>query len=128
LLLKVYFQYSIPVFIAGMGILQAAGAYNNLKGLLFFRRKFLAYLFSAITILPPLIYLFTWNYHSMTGIIEGSQQAGLFFLAMVLALILTLAISSLVNRAVKPVLKTSDGLETLRDTTFVKIIQNWFNR
>ena len=39
MILKVYLEYTIPVFISGLGVIQAAAAYNNLAGLCFFRQE-----------------------------------------------------------------------------------------
>lgn len=118
----------IPVTIAGLGIIQAAAAHNGLKGLLFFRPKIVTYSFTAVTLLPVLYYFFTWNHRNVTGVIEGAQQAGLFFLAIVLSLICTLVISSIVNIGMKRPVKILNGLDALKETTFLKTLQSWFNK
>jgi hypothetical protein len=128
LILKVYLEYMIPVFMAGLGVIQAAAAHNSLKGMLFFRHKAITYLFSAIMLLPALYYLFTWNQRNVTGIIEGSQQAGFFFLAMLIALIVTLIVSSIINAGLGRPLKPLAGLDALRETTFFKTVQSWFSK
>jgi hypothetical protein len=128
MILKVYLEYTIPVFMAGLAIIQAAAAYNNLTGLRFFRQKILTYAFSGILLLPAMYYLFTWNQRNVTGIIEGSQQAGLFFASVVLALVSTLVVSSLINAGLKGTKKPPEGLEGLKETTFIKTLQSWFNK
>lgn len=128
MILKVYLEYMIPVFIAGLGVIQAAAAYNDLKGLLFFRHKFIAYVFLFIMLLPSMYYIFTWNQRNVTGFIEGSQQAAMFFLAMLLALGFTLIVSSLINSGLKQPLKPLEGLEALKETTFFKTMQKRFSK
>jgi hypothetical protein len=118
----------VPVSIAGLGIIQAAAAHNGLKGLLFFRPKIVTYSFTAVTLLPVLYYFFTWNHRNVTGVIEGAQQAGLFFLALVLSLICTLVVSSLINIGLKRPVKPVDGLDALKETTFFKTLQSWFSK
>jgi hypothetical protein len=128
MILKVYLEYTIPVFISGLGVIQAAAAYNNLTGLRFFRRKIVTYAFSGVLLLPALYYFFTWNQRNVTGIIEGAQQAGLFFAAVVLALVGTLVVSSLINSRLTGPKKPPVGLEALKETTFIKTLQSWFNK
>jgi hypothetical protein len=128
MILKVYLEYTIPVFIAGLGVIQAAAAYNNLTGLLFFSRKIVTYTFSGVLLLPALYYFFTWNQRNVTGIIEGAQQAGLFFASVLLALIGTLLVSSLINSRLVGPKKPPEGLEALKETTFIKTLQSWFDK
>jgi hypothetical protein len=128
MILKVYLEYSIPVFIAALGVIQAAAAYNNLTGLRFFRQKIVTYAFSTLLLLPALYYLFTWNQRNVTGIIEGAQQVGLFFGSVLLALVSTLVVSSLVNTDLTGSKKPANGLEVFKETTFIKTLQGWFNK
>jgi hypothetical protein len=118
MLIRLSLEYCYLVFIAGVGVLQAAAAYNNLRGLLFNRSKGYTYLFSALAIIPALYYFFTWNKHRATGIIEGSQQAGLFICSIFFALITTLLISSLINHSLRQHEIHAEGLEVLRDISF----------
>jgi hypothetical protein len=128
-MLKLSFAYSIPVFLAGIGILQAAAAYNNLSGLLFFPKKLLSYSFAAVMIGMALVILSTWNLHFEIGIIEGAQQAGLFFLSMVIALLFTVCLSSLLNRKrFSRVNEILNGLEALRSNTFFQVLEQQFRK
>ena len=89
--------YSGLVFCAVAGVLQAAAAYNNLKGMLFFKKKVPAYIFAGLTIGFSLFVFFVWNYRYPTGMIEGSQQAGYFALATAVAVIFTLILSAIIK-------------------------------
>jgi len=112
-------KYSALIFVAVIGVLQAAAAYNNLRGLLFFRRILHAYIFAGITIAVPLGLFFAWNYLWATGYIAGSQQAGLFFYSAAAAIIFTLIVSSLINIKYKSDRPTQlTGLDALREGTF----------
>jgi hypothetical protein len=122
-------KYSIMVFAAVLGVLQAAAGYNNLRGLLFFKRSLYAYIFAIIAIGVSLGIFFSWNYLFDTGVIAGSQQAGLFFLSIVLAIVCTLIISSLINiRYYSQLAVQLRGLDALREGTFFRIIWERINR
>lgn len=121
--------YSIMVFAAVLGVLQAAAGYNNLRGLLFFKRSLYAYIFAIITIGVSLGMFFSWNYLFETGVIAGSQQASLFFLSIVLAIVCTLIISSLINiRYYSQHAAQLTGLDALKEGTFFRIIWERINR
>lgn len=116
------FRYSLFVFIAVTGILQAASSYNNLQGLSFFKKKLTGYLFAVLTTGGALTAFFTWNYWLPTGIIQGSQQFALFILSTLLALIFTLAVSSAVKHSnFKLVISPTEGIESLKNTTIFRI-------
>ena len=89
--------YGGLVFCAVAGVMQAAAAYNNLKGLLFFKKKVTAYIFAGLTVGFSLFVFFVWNYHYATGQIEGSQQAGYFALFTAVAVIFTLILSAIIK-------------------------------
>jgi hypothetical protein len=116
------FRYSLFVFVAVVGILQAASSYNNLQGLSFFKKKLTGYLFALVTTGSALTAFFTWNYWLATGIIEGSQQFGLFILSALVALIFTLALSSAIKHSnFNLVISPTEGIESLKNTTIFRI-------
>jgi hypothetical protein len=117
-------KYGGLVFIAVVGVLQAAAAHNNLRGLLFFKNKSSAYLWAALTTGAALAAFFTWNYLFPTGIIEGSQQTGLFALSALAALIFTLIISSVVkSRFGRDAEVEKGGLEVLNRTSYFSALR-----
>jgi hypothetical protein len=116
--------YRILVFVAALGVIQGAAAYNDLRGLLFFRRKLYAYIFAIITVGVPLGIFFRWNYMFATGIIAGTQQTGLFVLSVIAAVIINVIVSSLVNIGYYPQSAApTKGLEALRESTFFRVIR-----
>jgi hypothetical protein len=123
---RIILSYVIPCLISGLGVFQAAAAYNNLRGILFFKDKVISSVLAGILIVPPLWYLGTWNRRNATGIIEGSQQAGLFFASMLVALIITLVLSSIINRHLRQSSASARGLEALRDATFFQLMRRWW--
>jgi hypothetical protein len=126
---RLYLEYFLLVFAATLGVLQATVTYNKLVGLSFFRRKVCGYIFAMLTILPALVGFFTWNFRNATEVIEGAQQFGLFALAVIAAIILTLVLSSLLTHPkVRGNNTQHDGLEAFKDATFFQIIQQRFGR
>jgi len=117
-------KYCLAVFIAGVGLYQLAAQRNSLKGILFFRSKTWTVLFACVTIIPALLYFFSWNYRNATGIIEGSQQAALFVGSIAAALFFTLLVSSWLNHSRLPAVKARDtGIEALRTATFLQALR-----
>jgi hypothetical protein len=115
--------YGILVFLAALGVIQAAAAYNDLKGLAFFRSKLFTYIFAVIVTGTALGFFFAWNYMFDIGIIAGVQQTGLFIQSIVAAIAFTLIISSLVNiRHNSPNCASPAGLDALREKTFFYLI------
>jgi hypothetical protein len=116
-------KYAALVFVAAVGVIQAAAAYNNLRGLSFFRQGIFNYLFATVTIGVPLGFFFVWNYLFPINCIAGSQQAGLFFLSTIGAIIFTVIVSSLVNiKFHSPNAAQLKGLEALREGMYFRIL------
>jgi hypothetical protein len=126
--LKIFLEYVIPSTLTGLGVFQAAAVYNNLRGLMYFKNKTITIILACILVLPALWYFGTWNQHNPTGVIEGSQQAGFFFLSMLIALIATLILSSIINRNLRRPGASSAGLEALREATFFQVLRKWWTR
>ncbi len=142
-------EYSLLVFFAGVGILQAAAAYNGLRGLLFFPYQAFnsplrvwpsgyrlvqhfswGYIFAAVTIVPVMVDFFFWNQRNATGVIEGSEQAGLFFLSMAAAMVFTLVTGSIINHwRLRHNQARGEGLEVLKDITWAQALwRHWIRR
>lgn len=133
-------EYSFLVFVAVLGVIQVAAANSGLKGLLFapgavrirfwpFRRRWtltsihFSYLFAAVTVLPALGFFFVWNSHNATGIIQGSEQAGLFVLSTAAGGIFSLFASSFINQWRLQSNKTrAQGLEALKEVTWYQAV------
>jgi hypothetical protein len=127
--IKLALVYLVCVFLAGVGVLQVAAVFNKLHGLLFFPKKLFSYFFAIAIIGVALSVLFAWNWHYGIGIIEGAQQAGLFFLAMGFALLFTLLVSSFINRRRFSAPNDNlEGLDALRNRTFIHAIKSRFRK
>jgi hypothetical protein len=142
-------EYSLLVFFAGMGLMQAAATYNGLRGLLLFPYQAFnsplriwpsgyrltqnfswGYVIAAVTIVPAMVDFFFWNRRNATGIIEGPEQAGLFFISMVAALGFTLIFGSLINHwRLRHIQTQARGLEALKDITWTQALwRRWARR
>jgi hypothetical protein len=119
-----FLGYCLIVFVAVLGVIQLAALRNNFRGLLFFRQKALTVIFSAVTIVVPLLIFFTW-YDFRTFLIEGSQQTVLFVVSAAAAITFSMVCSSLLNfRCVGQGKSTEKGLEALRESTFFQAVKN----
>ncbi|MGA3094198.1 MAG: hypothetical protein ABSD79_02280 [Dehalococcoidales bacterium] len=140
-------EYAILVFVAVLGVIQAAAANASLRGLLFapgtVRIRFwpwgrrwtltylhFSYLFAAVTVLPALGFFFVWNSHNATGIIQGSEQAGLFVLSTAAGGIFSLVASSFINQwRLQHNQTQAQGLEALKDITWFQAVwRRWVRR
>ena len=140
-------EYSFLVFVAVLGVIQVAAANSGLRGLLFapgavrirfwpFGRRWaltylhFSYLFAAVTILPALGFFFVWNSHNATGIIQGSEQAGLFVLSTAVGGVFSLFASSLINQwRLQNNQTQASGLEALKEITWFQAIwRHWVRR
>jgi hypothetical protein len=120
--------YLILVFTALVGIIQAAAAYSNLRGLCFFGPRALSYIFAGIAVIVPMGFFFGWNYMWETNVVAGSQQAGIFMEALTAAVIFTLVISSLINIRLKAASATpKNGLDAYQDRTFFQLVRERIN-
>jgi phosphate/sulfate permease len=117
-------NYCLLVFIAVVGVLQLAAAYNNFRGLMFFPAKIYSLIFGIIAVGMALTGFFLW-YDINDIIVEGSQQTGSFVLSAAIGIIFTLIFSSIVNhRRFNSNSHQQDGLETLQQNTFFQAIRN----
>lgn len=128
LMLKLSLEYIALVFLANMGVLQLAAGYNKLHGMSFFNNAVYTFLFGVITIVPSLLIFFIWNNILPTGIIEGAQQAGLFFISFLISLVLTLSIGSSLHRDQRDSNVSRRGIEIMRSTTYYKAIRDISDR
>ena len=121
------FEYFYLVLVAAVGVIQAAVAYNGLKGVSLFYYKTSAYLFALVTAVPVLISLFYWNSRNPTGVIEGREQFCLFMLAIVAAIGFTLVLSSLLKHwSLRTNNVQHDGFEALKEVTFFQALRYRF--
>jgi len=118
-------KYFILCFCLCAGILQAVFAGNNFRGALFFQSRAMSYIFAFILMLPPFLQFFSWNKYNQVGIIQGAQQAGLFSLAALAAIIFCLSLSSVINhRRFQNAVVSKGGIEALSSKTFFQLINS----
>ncbi|MDA0987957.1 MAG: hypothetical protein O2783_02230 [Chloroflexi bacterium] len=123
-------EYLILVFLVCCSVVQVAAAYGGLKGLLFIgNRRFSAALGIGV-ILGSLAWFF-WdgdrNLPDTGGGIAGASQFGFFVLGGFLALLVTFAVTSFTNfnrKSLDNTVDTTDGLTSLRETTFFQALSN----
>lgn len=114
-MLETSLDYSILVFVAVVGLVQAAGTYINLPKLSFFKQKKIAFMFAVLLTGGALAAFFAWNYWAVTGVVEGSEQFGLFVLASFIALVFTYSLGSLISsRKVKEMVVRFGGYVTTK--------------
>ena len=93
-------EYFSLVFLAAMGVLQAAAGHGERTRFFFFKQKVHGYFFGALTVAPAMTGFFTWNYRNPTGIIEGTQQFFLFLFAVGSAMLMSALITQFVKSTV----------------------------
>ena len=117
-------DYFLLVFFSAVGVLQIVGAYRRRSGLLFFKRAT-----SYILGIGMLLVSFSWFFGSQPRNIpdtsmglDGNQQAILFCLGTIAALIATLTISSLLNWSVLKEKEQIVGLDALNRNTYARVM------
>ncbi len=122
------FEYFYLVFVAAIGVIQAAVTYNGFKGISFFSYRVSAYIFMLVTTGPAMASFFTWNERNATGVIEGGEQFFFFMLAIVAAIGFVLVLSSLLKHwSLRKNDVRHDGFEALKEVTFFQAIRYRFN-
>ena len=119
-------DYFVLVFVGAVGVYQMAAAHARLRGLCFFGPRWAQYLFGLLAIGGAFAWFYATEDRNWQHTVEGTQQLGLFLLAIVLAYFATAIVASLINaRMTWPRNEVIDGLqhdqgfETLRRTTFL---------
>jgi hypothetical protein len=128
LFVRLVLIYTVLVFLAGVGVIQAAAAYSGLRGLLFLRRQGSSYVLAAVLTGWPLALFFNWNERWATGVIQGTEQTVIFMLGMAAALLSTLLLASLLNRRRCPRRSPAPGLAALRENTWLEAVKRYPER
>lgn len=121
-------HYTAYVFLAALGVIQAACAYSGRRGLMFFDKAILCYLFSVVMVVGAFWWFFASGDRTLLNPrIEGSGLFLDFGIGMVLAVAATFVLSSVVNAdqlAVGP--SRPSGLDDLRYITFFRAVVRSF--
>ena len=120
-------DYCIAVFISSMGVFQFAFSLGGLRGLLFFKRPFIARVGGIATgILGFALFFGTGerNINDYEGGLDAPDQALFFSLSALAAFAATLIVSSLVNRRMRGARFDADaGLDALRDSSYASALR-----
>jgi len=119
-------DYFVLAFGGAVGVYQIAAAHAGFKGLCFFRRPLLQYLFGLVAIAGAFGWFYGTENRNWQHTVEGTQQLGLFLLAIILAYFATALVASLIharmtwsrNRVIEGK-QHERGCGTLKTTTFL---------
>ena len=93
-------DYFIMVFVASLGVMQAAASIGGLRGLLLFKNPLVARPLGIAIAIAAIVWFFAGgerNINDYEGGLDSNEQALLFFLAVAASGILTCALTSLWN-------------------------------
>ena len=115
-------DYFIMVFVASLGVMQAAASIGGLRGLLVFKSPLIARPLGIAVAIAAIVWFFAVadrNINDYEGGLDSNEQGLLFFLAVAASGILTCALTSLWNWRIRRCLddgeRTPDaGLGALR--------------
>ncbi|MBI4299073.1 MAG: hypothetical protein HY666_04855 [Chloroflexi bacterium] len=125
-------DYYLLIFIASLGVLQIVASYSGLRSILFFKRSSVARLGGMAAIIAAFVWFFASeprNINDTRGGLDANNQALLFALASLTAVIATLIGSSLVNVRMRGnSTSPEDGLEALKETSFLQALSESLSR
>ena len=122
-------EYCLYVFIAVIGMLQMIAARWEIRGISFFGKKVWGYAFGIIAIAAVFIWFFRFTGLDLAQPTFDTPPQ-LFWLAVstLLAVAVTLAVSSIVNQKRMPPADDDDGegIDTLKRQTYWRAISKYF--
>ena len=108
-------DYFIMVFVASLGVMQAAASIGGLRGLLVFKNPLVARALGIVIAIAAIVWFFLAaerNINDYEGGLDSNQQGLLFFLAVAASGVLTCVLTSLWNwRMVDSRLRGNDGMK-----------------
>ena len=127
-------DYCITVFISTLGVLQLAFSVGGIRGLLVFKSAIVARTLGSAMAVAGFVLFFatgTRNINDYEGGLDAPTQALFFFYGALAAVIVTLALTSVVNRRMRA--SESDhesGIDGLRDTNYAlslsRSVRHWW--
>ena len=93
-------DYFIMVFVASLGVMQAAASIGGLRGLLLFKNPLIARALGIAIAIAAIVWFFAVaerNINDYEGGLDSNQQGILFFLAVAASGIFTCVLTSLLN-------------------------------
>ena len=128
-------DYFLLVTLGCLGTIQIAAASARLKGLSFFRKRLVGYIFGALVAIGAFGWFFAVGNRNTPSAIEGAQQVGMFLAGAIAAYIITSAVSSLIKYRLYPEATAShcgeqnnSGIEMLKETTILGAIRTILKR
>ena len=128
-------DYFLLVTLGCLGTIQIAAASAGIKGLSFFKKPLVGYIFGALVAMAAFGWFFTIGNRNTPSPIEGPQQVGMFLAGATSAYIITVAVSSLIKyrlslqaTASRCSEQTNSGIEILKETTLLGAIRNILKR
>ncbi len=121
---KDYIDYFLFAFASCWGVLQWAAAYSRWRGLLLVKNEIVGYLLGAGALIGAMVWFFSTANRNLPGL-EGGQQFLTFGLAAFVALLFTLATSSLTPvGGSETEASGEEGLEALKERTYLKAVRH----
>ncbi len=114
-------DYCLMVVISACGALQIAASVGNLNSLLIFKAPLTAGFFGiALALTGPVLFFATAerNINDYEGGLDGNFQGIFFILGTLIALGITVTVSSMINRAMRGPTQIENGIENLKRTTY----------
>ena len=136
-------DYYLLVLVAGIGTIQIAASFSDLKGLLFFKRPLVARGLGLALVLFAFVWFFSVSERNISddkGALDANTQALFFFLAILSSGTFTFVVSSIINRGMNDSSYLSEwgsesgpesGMDSLRHLSFyhalVANLDYWWN-
>mgnify|MGYP001056822926 CR=1 FL=1 len=122
-------DYFMLVFLSALGVLLLVTAYHRLTGLLLMGRKS-SIATGGLLVVGAFVRFFASEPRSIpdTGaVLDGNQQAVLFSISLLAALVVVLALSSLRNQSMNGQ-SEARGIDALREETYLRLIARKLRR
>jgi hypothetical protein len=119
--LSLAFDYWLLAFLAALGVIQLAAVQGGLRGMWLFSSPAAGQVCGALLVLIAFARFFLPMNRNVRGV-EGWQQTYLFAVGALAALALTLALSSWLNRGLRPSSPGERGLVALKDRTYFQAL------
>ena len=118
-------DYYLMVVIAASGVLQIAASVGRLDALLFFKSPMMARSLGVmLVVVGPVLFFATAerNINDYEGGLDGNFQGLFFLLGTLTALILTVVVTSFINRNMSAPTQIEDGIDSLNRTSYAQAL------
>ena len=118
-------DYYLTVVIAACGVLQIGASLGRLDALLLFKRPLTARALGIVLVITgPVLFFATGerNINDYEGGLDGNFQGLFFVLGTLTALILTVVVTSFINRRMSALTQIEEGIDSLNRTTYARAL------